>query len=92
MLGLGYALVIWLPLPLVLVHLATSQHTDWRQHYSLNATVLLLLASLVFWPIVPTLAYVSLLFSSSHRAKQREWRVGDNIVISVIDWFHRLMR
>ena len=72
-LGLSYVLVIWAPLPLVLVHLHLCHQLP-RLDQGPKAALALLVVVLL-WPLVPTFFYTSLLFTTRERARKKEWRV-----------------
>ena len=72
-LGLSYILVIWAPLPLVLVHLHLCKQLPWLDQGPRAAVALLVVVLL--WPLVPTFFYTSLLFTTRERARKKEWRV-----------------
>ena len=74
-LGLSYVLVLWAPLPLILVHLHLCHQLP-RLDQGPRAALALLVLVLV-WPVVPTFVYASLLFTSREKARKREWRVSE---------------
>ena len=80
-LGLSYALVIWAPLPLVLVHLHLCKQLPWLDQGPRAAVALLLVV--LFWPLVPTCFYTSLLFTTRERARKKEWRVRKALFFTV---------
>ena len=72
-LGLSYVLVIWAPLPLVLVHLHLCKQLPWLDQGPRAAVAFLVVV--LFWPLVPTCFYTSLLFTTREKARKKEWRV-----------------
>ena len=75
LLGVAYMVAIWAPLPLVLAHLYTFLHTS-----GLRTSLALLVAMVVFWPLVPTLLYINLLFSKREHLEGKEWRVRTKFI------------
>ena len=75
LLGVAYMVAIWAPLPLVLAHLYTFLHTS-----GLRTSLALLVAMVVFWPLVPTLLYINLLFSKREHLEGKEWRVRTKLI------------
>ena len=72
-LGLSYVLVLWVPLPLVLVHLHLCHQLPRLDQGPRAALALILVVFL--WPLIPTFVYTSLLFTTRTRARKKEWRV-----------------
>ena len=75
LLGVAYMVAIWAPLPLVLAHLYTFLHNS-----GLRTNLALLVVLVVFWPLVPTILYIGLLFSSREQLEAKEWRVRNKLI------------
>ena len=75
LLGVAYMVAIWVPLPLVLAHLYTFLNTS-----GLRNSLALLVVLVIFWPLVPTVLYIGLLFSNREQLKDKEWRVRDKLI------------